>query len=161
MEAIISTNIPLPDYQHLLLTISDTYQSGQVKATQAVNIQLLETYWQIGQHIVEFEQGGNARAEYGKALISNLAKDLSLLHGKGFSRSNIVYMRLLYLRYPISQKPSHKLSWSHFVELLKIEDDLERKFYENQTIAERWSVPQLKRQKNTALFQRLALSKNK
>ncbi len=161
MEAIISTNTPEPDYQSLLVKISDTYQSGQVKATQAVNIQLLETYWQIGQHIVEFEQGGNTRAEYGKALISNLAKDLSLLHGKGFSRSNIVYMRLLYLRYPISQKPSHQLSWSHFVELLKVEDDLERKFYENQTIAEKWSVPQLKRQKNTALFQRLALSKNK
>jgi predicted nuclease of restriction endonuclease-like (RecB) superfamily len=161
MEAINSTTISQPYYQHLLVKISDTYQSGQVKATQAVNIQLLETYWQIGRHIIEFEQGGNARAEYGKALISNLAKDLSLLHGKGFSRSNMVYMRLLYLRYPISQKPSHQLSWSHFVELLKIEDDLERKFYENQTIAERWSVPQLKRQKNTALFQRLALSKNK
>lgn len=161
MEEIISKNIPHPGYQHLLVKISDTYQTGQVKATQAVNTQLLETYWQIGQHIVEFEQGGSARAEYGKALISTLAKDLSLLHGKGFSRSNIVYMRLLYLRYPISQKPSHQLSWSHFVELLKIENDLERKFYENQTIAEKWSVPQLKRQKNTALFQRLALSKNK
>ena len=161
MDEVVSKNIPHPYYQHLLIKISDAYVSGQVKATQAVNTQLLETYWQIGQHIVEFEQGGNTRAEYGKALISNLAKDLSLLHGKGFSRSNIVYMRLLYLRYPISQKPSHQLSWSHFVELLKIEDDLERKFYENQTIAERWSVPQLKRQKNTALFQRLALSKNK
>ena len=161
MQEISSKNIPPPDYQHLLVKISDTYQSGQVKATQAVNSQLLETYWQIGQHIVEFEQGGNARAAYGKALISTLAKDLSLLHGKGFSRSNIVYMRLLYLRYPISQKPSHQLSWSHFVELLKIEDDLERKFYENQTIAEKWSIPQLKRQKNTALFQRLAISKNK
>jgi predicted nuclease of restriction endonuclease-like (RecB) superfamily len=161
MEEVISKNIPQPDYQHLLVKISDTYQSGQIKATQAVNTQLLETYWQIGRHIVEFEQGGNARAEYGKALITTLAKDLSLLHGKGFSRSNMVYMRLLYLRYPISQKPSHQLSWSHFVELLKIEDDLERKFYENQTISEKWSVPQLKRQKNTALFQRLALSKNK
>ena len=148
-------------YQHLLGTISTTYTHGQLKATNAVNIQLLETYWQIGQHIVEFEQGGNVRAEYGKALISNLAKDLSLLHGRGFSRGNIVYMRLLYLRYPISEKPSHQLSWSHFVELLKIEDDLERKFYENQSIIEKWSVPQLKRQKNTALFQRLALSKNK
>jgi predicted nuclease of restriction endonuclease-like (RecB) superfamily len=161
MEEAISKNTPPPDYQHLLVKISDTYTSGQVRATQAVNIQLLETYWQIGQHIVEFEQGGNAKAEYGKALISNLAKDLSLLHGKGFSRSNIVYMRLLYLRYPISQKPSHQLSWSHFVELLKIEDDLERSFYEKQSIAEKWSVPQLKRQKKTALFQRLALSKNK
>ncbi|TAH07349.1 MAG: DUF1016 domain-containing protein [Sphingobacteriia bacterium] len=161
MEEAVLKNTPQPNYQHLVVKISDTYQSGQVKATQAVNIQLLETYWQIGLHIIEFEQGGNMRAEYGKALISNLAKDLSLIHGKGFSRSNIVYMRLLYIRYPISQKPSHQLSWSHFVELLKIEDDLERKFYENQTIAERWSVPQLKRQKNTALFQRLALSKNK
>lgn len=148
-------------YKNLVGKISNTYAVGQIKAANAVNVQLLETYWQIGQHIVEFEQGGNTRAEYGKALISNLAKDLSLLHGKGFCRTNIVYMRLLYLRYPISQKPSHQLSWSHFVELLKIEDDLERKFYENQTIAEKWSVPQLKRQKNTALFQRLALSKNK
>lgn len=161
MKKEISKNIPQSDYDHLLVKISDTYVSGQVKAIQAVNIQLLETYWQIGQHIVEFEQGGNVRAEYGKALINNLAKDLSLLHGKGFSRSNVVYMRLLYLRYPISQKPSHQLSWSHFVELLKIEDDLERKFYEKQTISEKWSVPQLKRQKKTALFQRLALSKNK
>ena len=161
MKEVISNNIHQPDYEHLLIKISETYASGQVKATQAVNIHLLETYWQIGQHIVEFEQGGTTRAEYGKALITNLAKDLSLLHGKGFSRSNVVYMRLLYLRYPISQKPSHQLSWSHFVELLKIEDDLERKFYENQAIAERWSVPQLKRQKKSALFQRLALSKNK
>ena len=149
-----------PAYQNLLGKISATYTHGQVKATQAVNIQLLDTYWEIGEHIVEFEQGGNVRAEYGKALISTLAKDLSLLHGKGFSRSNIVYM-LLYLRYPISQKPSHQLSWSHFVELLKIDDDLERKFYETQSISEKWSVPQLKRQKKTALFQRLALNKNK
>ena len=154
-------NESLQEYQNLLGKISEIYTIGQVKAVQAVNVQLLETYWQIGQHIVEFEQGGKLRAEYGKALINTLAKDLSLLHGKGFSRSNLVYMRLLYLRYPISQKPSHQLSWSHFVELLKIEDDLERKFYEIQSISEKWSVPQLKRQKNTALFQRLALSKNK
>jgi predicted nuclease of restriction endonuclease-like (RecB) superfamily len=156
-----NANEKTQEYQNLLGKISETYTIGQVKAVQAVNVALLETYWQIGQHIVEFEQGGKLRAEYGKALISNLAKDLSLLHGKGFSRSNLVYMRLLYLRYPISQKPSHQLSWSHFVELLKIEDDLERKFYEIQSISEKWSVPQLKRQKNTALFQRLALSKNK
>ncbi len=155
------TNTEEKNYQHLLDKISVTYSQGQTKAISAVNIQLLETYWQIGQYIVEFEQGGNTKAEYGKALITNLAKDLTLRHGKGFSRSNVVYMRLLYLRYPISQKPSHQLSWSHFVELLKIEYNQERKFYENQSIAEKWSVPQLKRQKESALFQRLALSKNK
>ena len=161
MENDVLINTPRPDYQHLLVTISDTYISGQVKATQAVNIQLLETYWQIGQHIVEFEQGGNARAEYGKALISNLAKDLSLLHGKGFSASNVKRFRQFYLAYPIGATVSHQLSWSHVVEFLKIDDPLERSFYEKQTQLENWNVRELVRQKNTALFQRLALSKNK
>lgn len=161
-EKNIPTDLLKPaDYQILVDNISVTYSHGQQYAVQSVNVHLLETYWQIGQDIVEFEQAGKVRAEYGKALISNLAKDLTLLHGRGFSRSNMLYMRLLYLRYPISQKPSHQLSWSHFVELLKIEDELERNFYKNQSIAEKWSVPQLIRQKNTALFQRLALSKNK
>ena len=111
--------------------------------------------------LVEFEQAGNLRAEYGKALINNLAADLGLRHGRGFSRSNLVYMRLLYQRYPISQKPSHQLSWSHYVELLKLDDELERGFYEKQAIAERWSVPELKRQKASSLFLRLAASKDK
>lgn len=148
-------------YQDLLALISKTYTQGRVSAMQAVNGYLIETYWKVGQHIVEFEQGGKIRADYGKALIVSLAKDLNVRHGKGFSRSNLVYMRLLYLRYPISQKPSHQLSWSHYVELLKLGDDLERSFYEKQAIAERWSVPEFKRQKASALFLRLAASKDK
>ncbi len=148
-------------YQHLLEQISDAYTEGRVRAVQAVNAQLIETHWQVGQHIVEYEQAGNLRAEYGKALINNLAIDLGLRHGKGFSRSNLVYMRLFYQRYPISQKPSHQLSWSHYVELRKLDDELERRFYEKQAIAERWSVPELKRQKASSLFLRLAASKDK
>lgn len=148
-------------YRELLEQISQTYTQGRVRAVQAVNAQITETYWQVGRHIVEFEQGGKTRADYGKALIASLAQDLGLRHGKGFSRSNLVYMRLLYLRYPISQKPSHQLSWSHYVELLKLDDDLERGFYERQAIAERWSVPELKRQKAASLFLRLAASKDK
>lgn len=149
------------DYQNLLEQISQTYTQGRILAIQAVNAHITETYWQVGRHIVEFEQNGKIRADYGKALIAGLAKDLGLLHGKGFSRSNLIYMRLLYLRYPISQKPSHQLSWSHYVELLKLDDELERSFYEKQAIAERWSVPELKRQKSTALFLRLATGKDK
>lgn len=149
------------DYQTLLARLSDTYAQGKTQAVQAVNSQLIETYWQLGQHIVEFEQGGSERAIYGKALLNQLAADLTLRHGRGFSRSNLVYMRLFYLRYPISQKPSHQLSWSHYVELLKIDDELERGFYEKQAIAERWSVPELKRQKSSSLFLRLAASKEK
>jgi predicted nuclease of restriction endonuclease-like (RecB) superfamily len=148
-------------YRRLLEQISDTYTHGRVQAVQAVNAQLIETYWQVGRHIVEYEQAGRTRAEYGKALINTLAADLGLRHGKGFSRSNLVYMRLLYLRYPISQKPSHQLSWSHYVELLKLDVELERGFYEKQAIAEHWSVPELKRQKAASLFLRLAASKDK
>jgi predicted nuclease of restriction endonuclease-like (RecB) superfamily len=149
------------DYQSLLEQISETYTKGRVLAVQAVNTHITETYWQVGRHIVEFEQNGKIRADYGIALMAGLAKDLTLRHGKGFSRSNLVYMRLLYLRYPISQKPSHQLSWSHYVELLKIDDEMERGFYEKQAIAERWSVPELKRQKDAALFLRLASGKDK
>ena len=149
------------EYQSLLGRISETYVTGQLRAVQAVNTQITETYWQLGRHIVEFEQAGNLRAEYGKALIDTLAADLRLRHGKGFSRSNLVYMRLLYLRYPISQKPSHQLSWPHYVELLKLDDALGRGFYEKQAITEHWSVPELKRQKAASLFLRLAASKDK
>jgi predicted nuclease of restriction endonuclease-like (RecB) superfamily len=149
------------EYQNLVGKISETYTIGQVRAVQAVNVQLLETYWRIGQHIVEFEQGGKLRADYGKALISTLAKDLSLLHGKGFSVSNVKRFRQFYLVYPIGATLSHQLSWSHIVEFLKIDDALERSFYEKQTQIEKWNVRELIRQKNTALFQRLALSKNK
>jgi predicted nuclease of restriction endonuclease-like (RecB) superfamily len=148
-------------YRNLLESISTAYVTGQQLAIQSVNTILLQTYWQVGRQIVEFEQGGSTRAMYGKGLLRQLAKDLGLRHGRGFSHSNLVYMRLLYLHYPISQKPSDLLSWSHYVELLKLDDDLERAFYEKQAITEKWSVPELKRQKDASLFLRLAASKDK
>lgn len=141
--------------------ISSTYAAGRSAALQAVNTQLVQTYWQVGQQIVEFEQGGKDRAEYGAGLITKLAADLRLRHGKGFSRSNLISMRQFYLLYPKSQKPSGFLSWSHYVELIRIDDPLERGFYEQQAIAERWSVPELKRQYGSSLFLRLAASKDK
>jgi predicted nuclease of restriction endonuclease-like (RecB) superfamily len=149
------------NYQQLLEKISHTYNQGRIAAMQVVNTQLIETYWQVGQHIVEFEQGGKNRADYGKALISSLVKDLSLRHGKGFSRSNLIRVRQFYLAYPKGATVSHLLSWSHIVELLKIEEPLERGFYEQQCARERWSVRELVRQKESALFLRLAVSQDK
>ncbi len=149
------------EYQRLLGRISEVYTAGQVRAHRAVNAQLIETYWQIGHDIVEYEQGGKVRAEYGTALLANLSRDLTLRHGKGFSRSNLIYIRLLYVQYPIGQTPSDLLSWSHYVELLRIDDKLERGFYEQQAIRERWSVAELQRQKKTSLFLRLAAGKDK
>lgn len=114
------------DYENLLHRLSNTYLQGRQHAVQAVNSHLIETYWQIGQYIVEFEQAGEARAIYGKALLEALARDLTLRHGKGFSRSNLNRFRQFYTVYPICAKASHKLSWSHYVERKKLEDDLER-----------------------------------
>lgn len=122
---------------------------------------MLLAYWNIGKYVVEFEQGGKLKAEYGKALLENLSKDLSLRFNGGFSRSNLNYMRLLYHKYPICETLSHKLSWSHYYELLKVEDDLARQFYEKQSIIENWTIRELKRQKKSGLFHRLAISKDK
>lgn len=148
-------------YQSLLGKISQVYATGQVRATQAVNVHITETYWQIGHDIVEFEQEGKARAINGKGLLELLSRDLSLRHGKGFSRSNLSRFRQFYLAYPICATLSHKLSWSMISEFLKIEDPLERSFYEQQAIREKWAVRELQRQMKTSLFLRLAAGKDK
>lgn len=153
--------IPKNDYQSLVELIAETYQQGQQRAVLAINTHLVETYWQIGQYIVEFEQGGNAKAGYGKGLLPKLSKDLTLALGKGFSESNVARMRQFYMAFPIFATLSQKLTWSHWVELLKIDDPLERSFYIQQTQIENWSFRDLKRQKNTSLFLRLAASKDK
>ena len=152
---------PVDGYQQLLENIPAAYGRGRSRAMQAVNTQLLETYWQIGQYIVEFEQGGVATAQYGKKLIKVLSADLRTSLGKGFSISNLKRFRQFYLCYPNGATLLHHLSWSHFVELLKIDNELERSFYEQQATKEKWSVRELKRQKESALFLRLAAGKNK
>jgi hypothetical protein len=88
-----------------------------------------QTYWTIGQHIVEFEQNGNQKAEYGTQLFERLSRDLTQNYGKGFSRSNLLYMRKLYLSFPISETLSHLLTWSHYFEILKADSELEIGFY--------------------------------
>lgn len=148
-------------YQELINRVGDLLNHGRQAAYQTVNSILLKTYWEIGRHIVEYEQHGSEKAEYGSYLLDRLSNDLSKAYGKGFSRSNLIYIRKLYMNYPIGQTLSDQLNWSHYCELLAIEDELERSFYEKQTIRERWSVRELKRQKKSALFLRLALSKDK
>lgn len=148
-------------YQQLLNRIGECLALGRQRAFEQVNSVLVETYWQIGRYIVEFEQSGKERAEYGSKLLQVLSQDLKAAYGKGFSRSNLQYMRLFYLNYENCQTLSGKLSWSHYTELLAISDELARSFYEQQCIQDRWSVRELKRQKDSALFERVALSKDR
>lgn len=148
-------------YNELIAKIGGLLQQGRQQAAQSVNTILVQTYWYIGQHIVEFEQKGNQKAEYGSQLFERLSKDLILTYGKGFSRSNLLYMRKLYLSFPISETLSHLLTWSHYFEILKADSELEISFYSKQCEHERWSVRELKRQMRSSLFERLALSKDK
>ena len=90
-------------YLKLVDTIGVTIESARIRAVQAVNNELLKANWEIGKYIVEFEQNGNEKAEYGSSLLANLSKDLKLRFGKGFSKSNIYLMRQLFIKYPIFQ----------------------------------------------------------
>ncbi len=148
-------------YTDLVQEIFSTWDNAKINSAIAVNTQLLEANWQTGKYIVEFEQKGLSRAEYGTNLINRLANDLTLRFGKGFSKSNLLYMRKFYIAFPKSETVSHLLSWSHYFEILKSGSELELQFYYKTCINEKWTVRELKRQMKSSLFERLALSKDK
>lgn len=132
-------------------------EARQRVATEIHAIQL-STYWQIGKIIVEDEQKHSDRAEYGKQTLKTLSKALTEEYGKGFSRSNLYNMRMLYLSHQKFQTLSGKLSWSHYCELLIVSDEQKRSFYEKECENARWSVRELKRQIESSLYERLLLS---
>jgi predicted nuclease of restriction endonuclease-like (RecB) superfamily len=148
-------------YQKLIESIGITIESARQRAFQAVNNELLKANWEIGKYIVEYEQHGNEKADYGSSLLTNLSKDLKLRFGKGFSKSNIYLMRQFYIKYSIFQSVTGNLTWTHYAELLGVSDDHARGFYEKQIVNDNWSVRELKRQINSSLFERLALSHDK
>lgn len=149
------------DYKDLVSCIGELLAENRRRALQTVNDALVRTYWNIGRHIVEFEQKGNVRASYGDKLLVRLSKDLTIAYGKGFSRSNLFMIRQFYVRFPKFQTVSGKLSWSHYTEILKSDSELEIGFYAKQCELENWSVRELKRQMKSMLFHRIALSKDK
>ena len=152
---LISTSEMFPILQEIK-TILDTARNN---VARQVNNELLNTYWNIGRIICEYEQSDSARADYGKQTLRALSKELTKEFGKGFSVSNIQFMRRFYQTYQIQQTASVKLSWSHYCELLSISDTDKRKFYEKEAVNSNWSVRELKRQIESSLFERLLLSR--
>lgn len=132
-------------YNAQLQSVGNALTQGRSRAAAAVNAAMVQTYWEIGRQIVEYEQKGNERAEYGSDVLNRLSRDLTERYGKGFSHSNLVYIRKLYLTYPKSQTLSDQLTWSHYVELLKVDDPLERSFYEKESArchrCHHWFIP--------------------
>lgn len=148
------------EYEKLIEAVGLELKKGRQNIAIAVNAEIVQTYWHIGQHIIKYEQNGNERAEYGSDLLNRLSYDLTQKYGAGFSRSNVFYIRKLYMEYPKVQTLS-ELSWSHYIELLKIEDKTERAFYEKESKNSHWGVRELKRQMKSMLYHRLALSSDK
>lgn len=160
------------DYDAVLAGVIDLLESARRAAARSVSTIMTATYWEIGRRIVEYEQEGRERAEYGKALLKHLSADLIARFGRGFSERNLEQMRLFYLGWPISQTLSAKsdrtarsgqfpLPWSHYVKLLAVENPAARAFYETEALRGGWTVRQLDRQIATLFYERTALSRNK
>ena len=145
--------------------ISSILEESRKFVATTVNTAMIQTYFEIGRLIVEEEQHGNIRAEYGKETLKNLSIKLTTNYGKGFSQRNLEQMRQFYLVYStqIPQTPSAKfsLSYSHYLFLMRIDNPEERKFYEIESSQNNWSLRELKRQFDSALYERLSLSKDK
>ncbi|MBA2645431.1 MAG: DUF1016 domain-containing protein [Pyrinomonadaceae bacterium] len=161
--------------------IAAILETARVNAYRAVNEVMVQAYWEIGRVIVEEEQRGKKRADYGKTLIAELAQRLTADFGKGFTETNLKYMRQFYLTFPIGHALSDEssmlaaardessirnalrseLSWTHYRLLLRIEKEEARSFYLNEAVNSRWSTRELERQINSLLYERLALSKDK
>lgn len=147
--------------ESLLKNLRELITQGRQHALRAVDMVQVQTCWEIGRHIVEFEQKGEARAVYGKKLLNQLAQTLTREFGRGFDASNLRYMRLFYQAFPIRDALRHELSWTHYRLLLRIEDAQARQWYMNEAATQNWSTRALERQIGTLYYERLLLSTEK
>lgn len=142
--------------------IKELLEAARNNVVRQVNTTMLMTYFEIGRRIVEQEQKGESQADYGQYLLVRLSESLSGRFGKGFSKRNLELMRQFYLTYKIAKSTiSQSLSWTHYIRLMRISDPKERAFYEIEATNNNWSVKELNRQFDSALYQRLALSRDK
>ncbi len=139
----------------LFQSIRDIINQSREKVFRVANSTLLLTYWQIGQLIVKDEQNGKERAEYGKSVLKNLSKKLTLEFGKGFDESNLRNMRSFFQAFPIRDAVRHELSWTHYRLLLRQENKQKRSYYLNESIENNWSSRDLKRQINSLAYERV------
>jgi len=155
-------------YTNFYNRVAELLKEARKSVVQTINKTMVYTYFEIGRMIVEEEQNGKERAEYGKQILKELSDRLISEFGKGFSVDNLENMRKFYSRYSISETVSRKseipefqLGWSHYLKLVRIDDEAERNFYEIEAVQNNWSLRELRRQCDSALYQRLVLSKDR
>jgi predicted nuclease of restriction endonuclease-like (RecB) superfamily len=142
----------------LLATLGGLIRQARQQALRAVDQIQVATCWELGRHIVEFEQGGAARAAYGKRLLPLLADALTAEFGKGFDATNLRHMRAFYLAFPNRDALRRELSWTHYRSLLRVDDPAAREWYADEAVAQHWSSRALDRQISTLYRDRLLLS---
>lgn len=147
-------------FNNLFNNIKDLVINSRNKVYQTVNTEMLSLYWNIGKAIIEIQQGAE-KASYGDFILDKLSQKLTNEFGKGFSKRNLERMRKFYICFPIATTVSSQLSWSHYLELIKIEEESKRNFYLNECINTKWSVRELQRQRDSLLYERLTLSADK
>lgn len=140
--------------------IKELVVESRNKVYSVVNTEMLNLYWNIGASIMKI-QDGDERASYGDAVLQKLSEKLTIEFGKGFSKRNLERMRKFYICFPKATTLSSQLSWSHYLELIKIDEEPKRNFYMHETINSNWSVRELQRQRDSLLYERLILSSNK
>lgn len=155
MSRPIDSLAPVPGMAELLASLGEIIRGGRQRALRAVDVVQVQTCWEVGRHIVEFEQGGEARATYGQRLLPTLAEALTAQFGKGFDVSNLRYMRLFYGAFPIRDALRHELSWTHYRLLLRMDSPKARDWYANEAAAQNWSTRALDRQMGTLYYERL------
>lgn len=141
--------------------IRDVLTEARSQAYQAVNSAMVQAYWNIGRIIIEEEQHGELRAEYGERLISDLSKKLAVEFGRGFDKRNLWFMRSFYMCYPKMNALRSELSWTHYRLLLRVDQPDVRQFYMEECIAGRWSTRQLERQICSFYYERLLASRDR
>ncbi|WP_232220481.1 DUF1016 N-terminal domain-containing protein [Legionella tunisiensis] len=151
----------MPEIPELLTAIRSILNQARTQLQQTVNHTMVQTYWNVGRLIVEHEQKGKNRADYGQQQIKVLSEQLRKEFGKGFNERNLRRMRSFYLLYPIWPTVSAKLSWSHYCELLRVENQKAREWYMREAIDHAWSVRALDRQIDKLYYERLLSSKEK
>lgn len=138
--SVIEPQATEPQLASLLGNLGDLIREARRKVLRAVDTTQVQTCWQIGRHIVEYEQQGARRAGYGKQLLATLASVLTAEFGKGFDSSNLRYMRLFYQAFPMCDALRHELSWTHYRALLRVENDHARHWYMNESATQNWST---------------------
>ena len=157
----MSRIIKQEDSNQLLSNIREILLSARHTAYKAVNFAMVTAYWNIGKIIVEDEQNGNTRAEYGKAVLEELSIKLTEEFGKGFTRTNLKNMRQFYLLFPKGHTLRGELTWSHYRLLIKVKDEQARLWYMNEAAEQAWSSRQLDRQISVLYYERLLNSADK